>query len=313
MELLDDLDIQILADLGSPSLAQWNVRKPYAELAKHLGVSQETVRLRVKRAREQGYLPAWRIRFNPRLIGYRPAGADLTVARGIAKATAISQLRLVPGVVLIVDFRDEGMLVVFWYEDDEGLDRTCGRIGSICGAPPRAVWRSGVLEPSVRLRSMDWRILEVMKDDARMPLRHVAASLGFTVRTVQRRLNSMAEGRAIMLEGTPRVSRMAGLVCDFLVSPTDRRRKQAADAEVARVVRRIGMIDTSPENHSLLGVACGNFTEVDEVYAKLQELYGTERIRVGIVREFFPVGEWLAGEIRSRAGSAVPRRSVAGA
>lgn len=309
---MDDLDIQILADLGSPSLPQWNVRRSYAELAKRLGVNQETVRLRVKRARDRGYMPTWRIRFNPRLIGYRPAGADLSVAHGIAKATAISRLRLVPGVVLIVDFRDEGVLVVFWYEEDEGLDRTCRSMGSICGAPPRAVWKSRVPEPTRRLRPMDWRILEVMKDDARMPLKHVAASLGFTVRTVQRRLSSMAAGRAIMLEGTPKVARMGGLVCDFRISVTDRRRKQAADAEVPHVLRRIGMIDTSPENHSLIGVACANFTEVDAVHAKLRELYATDNIRLGVVRDFFPVGEWLAGEIRTRARPAAPRRSDVG-
>lgn len=311
MERLDDLDIQILADWGSPSFPQWNVRRSYAELATKLGVNQETVRLRVKRARDRGYMPTWRIRFNPRLIGHRPAGVDLSVAPGVTKSRAIAQLRLVPGVVLLVDFRDEGILVILWYEDDEGLAQTCRLIGSICGTTPRAVWKSRVPEPSAKLRPMDWRILQEMRDDARMPLKKVAAALGLNVRMVQRRLFSMAAGRAIMLEGTPNVAKIGGLVCDFLVSTPDPRRKQAGDAEVPHIIRRLGMTDTSSETHSLIGVACENFTEVDEVYAKLKQAYGTDNVRLGIVREFVPVGEWLAGEIRKLARQSIPRHPEA--
>ena len=304
MPELDDLDIQILADLGSPSSPQWNVRESYANLARRLGVDEETVRLRVKRARDRGYMPAWRIKINPHLIGCRSAGFDLIAPSGPTKTEAIARLRDFDGVVLIVDFRDGGLEVLLWYREDEALARFHRLATRVCGAAPRAVWKSTVEAPDVKLRSSDWRILDVMKDDARMDLRAVATRLGTTVRTVQRRLKAMTAGRAIMLEGTPDVSRIGGVVCDFLVECSDEGRKRQADIQVPYEIRRIGASDTSPPNHSVFGVACENPTHADSVLSKLRELYQVETIRMGIVREFVPVPEWLAEEIKSRSSPA---------
>ena len=298
---LDDLDIQILADLGSPTAPQWNVRESYANLARRLGVDEETVRLRVKRARERGYMPAWRIKINPHVIGRRSAGFDLIAPAGSTKAEAIARLRGFDGVVLIIDFRDGGLAVILWYREEEALERFRRLTIRVCGGAPRAVWRSTIAKPDVTLRTSDWRILDVMKDDARMDLRDVATTLATTVRTVQRRLKAMTAGRAIMLEGTPDVSKVGGLICDFLVESPEEGRKRRADNQVPYEIRRIGASDTSPPHHSVFGVACENPFQADAVLSKLMELYQVETVRMGIVREFVPVSGWLADEIQARS------------
>lgn len=306
MDELDELDVQILADLGSPSAPQWNVRTSFADLARRLGVDEETVRLRVKRARERGYMPPWRIRVNPHLLGHRPAGIDLEVGSAIPKSRAVAQLRLVEGVVLIVDYRGSGLMVLLWYPTEEALDRSRRLVESICGAPSRAVWKGVLPEPGLQLRPVDWRILNVMKDDARMDLKEVAAALGVTLRTVQRRLRAMTEGRAIMLEGTPDVPKVGGVICDYLVHCPDPDAKRAADGLVPFTLQRIGATDTSPEDYSIIGVSCANPAQADEAHAKLKALYAVDQVRMGIVREFVPVTEWLAEQIRARARRTSP-------
>lgn len=300
MAELDELDIQILGDLGSPASPQWNVRESYADLARRLGVDEETVRLRVIRARERGYMPTWRIKVNPHLLGRTPAGFDLAAPSGPARGDAIARLERLDGVVLLVDFRDEGLLALVWCRDPGELGRLRALLTEICQRAPRTVWTSRVDQPTVRLGSRDWRILEVMRDDARMDLRDVAASLETTVRTVQRRLKAMTEGRAIMLEGTPDVTKVGGVICDYLVECPEESSKRRADAQVPYEVRKIGLSDTSPPNHSVFGVACENLAQADEVLGKLKVLYGVETVRMGVVRRFIPVDAWLAREIRAR-------------
>ena len=303
MEQLDDLDIQILADLGNPHSRQWNVRESYASLAKRLGVDEETVRLRVKHARESGLMPSWRIVVNPRLVGHGAAGVDLEVADGIPKSKVIAQLKLIPGMMLIVDFRERRLVAILWYEDDDGLRRTTELLGSLCGSPVGAVWLSLYEEPELKMRRIDWRILGAMKDDARMDLGEVAGSLGVSVRTVQRRLRVMTSGKAIHLAGTPNVERASGLICDFLVSSPDVLTKRAADAAVRSEIKRIGASDTTPDHYSEFGLSCENLTQADEVLSRLKSLYRVDSVRMGIVREFLWTPDWLTALIRRMAGA----------
>ncbi len=47
---LDDLDMRIIRELGGSRPTQWNVRESYSNIARKLGVDEETVRMRVNRA-----------------------------------------------------------------------------------------------------------------------------------------------------------------------------------------------------------------------------------------------------------------------
>jgi DNA-binding Lrp family transcriptional regulator len=69
LSVTDDLQVRILRELTSPASFRWNVRESYASIGKKLGVDAETVRKRVKRARERGFLQSWRLIPNPDALG----------------------------------------------------------------------------------------------------------------------------------------------------------------------------------------------------------------------------------------------------
>ena len=75
----DDLDFRIIREIGGSRPIQWNVRESYSNIARKLGVDEETVRMRVNRARESGFLPELRMMVNPLLINCREANLDLEV------------------------------------------------------------------------------------------------------------------------------------------------------------------------------------------------------------------------------------------
>jgi DNA-binding Lrp family transcriptional regulator len=47
------------------------------------------------------------------------------------------------------------------------------------------------------MRKLDWRIVDAMREDAWRDLDDVARLLGVSIRTVQRRLSAMKDGKAI--------------------------------------------------------------------------------------------------------------------
>ncbi len=296
----DDLDLRISREFGSPKSPRWNVRVSYADIARKLGIDEETVRLRVKRAQERGFLPSLRLMVNPHLLDCEAVSLELEVDPEAAKAKVISQIKLVDGVTDILDYRGAGLQVMVYSEGGETLSRKVQLLESLCGSPRSALWTSRFPRPSARMRTIDWRLVDALREDARRDLSDVAASAGVSVRTVQRRLQAMKEGKAVYLAGTPNVPAVAGIVCCFVVRCPDPPKKRTVDGVIHSTLRRVGAADTSPEDYSAFGMPCENLAAADQVLGKLKLLDGVEDATMHILNEFIVVQAWLKGEIERR-------------
>ncbi len=300
MHRLDDLDVRIMKELGSPGSPQWNVRETYSNIGRRLGVDEETVRRRLKRAEETGSLPGWKMMVNPHLVGCRAAGVDLEVQLEEQKAQAISEVRRIGGVVKVLNFRGPGLQATLFYPHEDALKANLGRLRSICGGPEPTVWEIGFPAPRVRMKTIDWRIVEAMLDDARESLEPVSESVGFSVRTVERRLTALAAGRATYLQGIPNFRRFAGVSCVFLVFCPDGKKKGAVDNLVLSKVQRTELSDTSPKEYSTFVMIFDNLHEADDTLEWIQSLDGVMRVRMGLMKELLVELGWLRDEVHKR-------------
>ncbi len=292
--------MRIIRELGSPTSPPWNVRLSYADIARRLGVDEETVRLRVKRARERGVFPTWQLMINPHLLGCDAVTLELDVDAEERKAKAVSQIRLLDGVTKIHDYRGKGVQVALYSEPGEPLARKIRLIESLCGSPTEARWTSRFPEPSMRMTRTDWKIVRALREDPGRDLVEVATSVGTTPRTVQRRLSKMREGKAIFLSGDPHVDAVAGLICCFVVFCPDARSKRSVDERIRADFSRVGHIDSSPEDYSIIGMPCENLGEADRALGTLRTMTGVKDAEMRIMRDFILVQDWLTSEIDRR-------------
>lgn len=297
---LDDLDMKIIREIDSPNSPSWNVRVSYADISRKLGVDEETIRLRVKRAREHGAFPTLRLMVNPRLLDRKAVSLEVEVDAEEEKAMAVSKLRRVEGVTKIIVYRGKGLQVTVYVQETGSLTRQINSIESICGSSKSAMWTSRFPRPSVRMRKVDWKIVQALSAEAGRDLDEVATSLRVSARTVQRRLSVMTEGKAVFLSGAPNVDSVGGVTCCFVVHCPDGRSKRSLDATIRSDFSRVGHIDTSPEDYSAFGVPCENLAEADKVLARLRAADGVQDAGMRIMNEVILVQDWLNGEIERR-------------
>jgi len=298
---MDDLDIRIFKELGSPSFLQWNVRETYSNIARRIGVDEETVRRRVKRAEKLGSVAGWRMMINPHLIGCEAAGIDLQVIGEERKDEAVAEVGRIDGVVKILDYRGNGLQVTLYYPDDDALKRKAELIKSICGSPEDpTVWNMEFPHSNVKLTTTDWEIVQTMLEDARKSLTTVSNSTGVSVRTISRRLTSLIEERTVYLQGTPNFRNFSGLACVFLVYCPDRKEKRVVDDLVLSKVPRIEIFNTSSKQHSTFVTMFDNLIEADEFDKWIRTLEGVKNVKMGVMKELIIVQDWLRAEIGRR-------------
>src|SRR5579862_2820778 len=183
MHHFDDLDVRIFKELGSPSSRQWNVRETYSNIARRIGVDEETVRRRVKRAEKLGSVTGYRMMVNPHLIECEAAGIDLQVADEKRKEEFVDEIRRIDGVIKILDFRGRGLQVTLYYPSEDVLQRKAELIKSICGpSEDPTLWKMEFPRSNVKLTTTDWKIVQNMLEDARKSLATVSRSTGVSVR-----------------------------------------------------------------------------------------------------------------------------------
>ncbi len=295
----DDLDIRIVRALASPHSFQWDVRISYARVAAGLKVDEETVRNRLQRMNDARFLLGWQLVLNPVLLGREAAIVEMHVGDTTSKPEAISQLKMVEGVMQIDDFYGRELAVLTLYENEAALARQVNLFSSLCGCPTPVSWRLGFPACELTPTKTDWRIIQALRKTGRARLSDVARGLRVGTRTVKRRLLNLVEGNAFYLDPLLDVGKVGGVRCRFWVT-TEPSQKQAVDKAILSQMHRIISTHTAPKEYSLFIAHLANASEVQETLKWIKKLQGVREARSTIEVEHIHVQDWLEGEIERR-------------
>jgi len=295
----DDLDIRLMREFASPASYRWDVTESLSSMARKLGVDEETVRRRLKRAQLNGLLGGFHLIPNPHLLGCDAAEVDLEVARE-DKDDAISQLKLVDGVLLVVDFHGKALRVMIYYQTEEESARKIRLVSAICRSVNEVHWKDPFPPCGLEMRDTDWRILKSLRRDARKSLPQVAKEVGVSVRTVRRRLALMTEANAFFLLPLPSFEKLASVLCNFRVYCPDERQKKAVDEQIKSRLKRIVFSKTTAKEYSVFSVLCDNLAEAEVARRRIEGLRGVEDVKSGFSKELVVVDGWLDETIGSK-------------
>ena len=295
----DNQDIRIIRALASPHSFQWDVRISFANVAKRLALDEETVRNRLRRMNEVGFLQGWQLVLNPSMLGRKAAMVELGVNAPESKPRAISRLRLLESVTLIDDFYGNKLAVQVLYVNVGTLERQVQLIASLCDWRTPVWWKLGFPPCDLTPTRTDWRIIQALRQNARGRLSDVSRDLRISTRTVKRHLQHLVEGNAFYLDPVLDLGKVGGVRCRLWVV-CEANKKEAVDQMILSGLPRIISTHTAPQEYSLIVVHCSNASEVQEISQWVGKLEGVKEVRSNIDVEHIHVHEWLDGEIEKR-------------
>jgi DNA-binding Lrp family transcriptional regulator len=288
------LSVRILKELTSPASFQWNFRESYASLAKRLEVDEETLRLTLKKAMDEGLVKGWRLVINPNLFGHELSGLQLEVDHEERKQEVIEQLKLIEGVILLLDFHGNGLRVIFYHPKIESaIERKVKLIASICGFQGEtAHWDTKLPLPDIKLRSIDWQILQVILRDPRMEVALIAKKVGVSTRTISRRLRLMTESHVAYLIPIRDVRKSKGVLAVFLIGCPEEQ-KRLIEAETKERGQQVDFVYTTMKNRFLISILAENVAIAEDLLVFIKNTNGVSSAKLDVMKDFIFVDEWL--------------------
>jgi DNA-binding Lrp family transcriptional regulator len=298
---VDGLDTKIIHHLFySPWPFQWNIRRPFAEVARQLGVTDDTVRARVRRMQESGLLSGWETVINPSVLGRQVVNLEVPGAHPEDKEKAMEMIGLLDGVRCIFDLEPDGLRLMFFQNPGPSFDRLAQLVSKICGADA-IPWTFPTPKATRQPSPADWRLIAAIRKDPRRSMKDLEESTGMSRRTVQRRLARLIEAKAVFIMPELDLSKLDGhRMVSVCAVPPFREGSEGACHVLEDEEQRIASCAAGTIAVGLYIMK--NHGAIEDLETRMKERLGPQAdVKVHIIKRRITCHPWLDDVIAARA------------
>jgi DNA-binding Lrp family transcriptional regulator len=268
-------------------------------IAKKVGVDGNTVKQRLQKMKESGFVNYFQIYPNFRLLGMSDVAYLLDVGDVLEKPGIIEKCSLVDGVTEIHSFIGSHICIDFSYHDprDESRKLELFRKLTRCESPERFYER--VMPPvEIDLTNLDWRIIKALRYDALKPLSRVAKELGLTLKTVRRRYDRMTQNNAVIIVPLVNPAEMADTITHvLLLYPLESRRSEVLERAMNEFNDSCFLAYMSTPGNAMLCLAARTLGETEDNLVRARKIEGMKDARLLVLKEMREYTQWLDSAI----------------
>ncbi len=234
---MDAKDVRIFCEMAFKYLDYSAFKRRHvspSEIGRKLGLDEKTVRLRVRKMEEEGFVKYYQAIPNLSLFGLRSMGFYSFEAADIAsKYDALSYLRAAPGIVETFDMLGPGFLATLAGTSSEEVQEKVDRIADDLKLKMSMKVGDRIPRPPLRLPDkLGWRIIQRLRYDALCSAKDIADALSVTPRVAEYRITKLLESGAFFIRAILDAQRQQGLIFYALLVSVD-------DAKKSRVVGKL--------------------------------------------------------------------------
>lgn len=312
---VDALDMRILREIVSGGSAYFRGdRALLDDVAQGLGVHRNTVSERVTRMQTNGFFLPLTLEVDPSAVGLVAVIAALDIPIERRDERTRSALLAVEGSWGILTYLDAWLLLVH-ATDEATIER---RIAEACEA---SGGRLAEIEANslhdypdarpVELSPLDVRIVAALMTDARAPFRSIAAELGVTARTVERRYARLEREGVVTLFPTGGAGASGLTIADLRIAlPDDAKARATAILAIEKLVPDHWFHSLRPRGLVHFGLFAASVSELDERAAAVRAVPGVRRVGLRIWTGQFQspsYAPWLLRHLEERARATIAK------
>lgn len=234
---MDRLDILILRELAQGG-ELWPARPgsipSYRQLARKVQASPGTVRNRVRRMIQSGFMHGVLFYPNPTLLGFLGGSYAIELPHPEEKPRILARVAAVDGVIFLENFRGALLGIGLTYADDRALEPTLRRIDRAAGTGPGMFTPVAHPPCPASLSRPDWQLAVRLMAGGLPSYSHAAGDLGVSLRTLKRRMKRLMASGALL--SFPRLDYRAlhsGVTAELLVAFDGAEREEEAKARIS--------------------------------------------------------------------------------
>ena len=277
------------------------VKKTASEMARHLNVDENTIRTRMRKLQQSGFLRAWWMAINPTLVGQELYQVWFDVNRPSSKQDVIKKISLLSGVVVIKNFIGDSLSVMLYCEGGDGCRKNSALMTAIANSSEVVSVREPFPTPPIRLRENDLAIIKSLHKDPLKSHVQVARDLGLSSKTVKRRIEMLTDAHAIFLVASPNLKALeGGIMCSLLVfyknnKPDSRDRVQRE--VLNQLASELIYAELDDSQHAYFSFLITNVARTEELVRWTEKLEGVASCRIDMMHEILTFRETLDEQV----------------
>lgn len=301
---MDRIDIGIIREMLDNRMAdpaRASIKRTRSEIARHMNVDENTIRSRMKKLEQSGFLKAWWMAVNPTLVGEELYQIWLDVNQPSSKEDAIKKISLLHGVVVIKNLIGNSLSVMFYCDGEGAFKKNTALMTAIANSQKLTVVKEPFVRPSITLRTNDLAIIKSLREDPLKSYVQVARELSLSTKTVKRRIETLTDSYAVFLVASPNLRALeGGVMCSLLIfyegdKPDSRRRVERELLSQLRNELLYAELDDT--QHAYFSFLITNVTRVEEITRWAEKLEGVASCRVDMMQEILTFRETLDEQV----------------
>ncbi len=286
---MDSLDAVILWDLGfdyqSP-IHVTNRRPNLARIAAGLRINQKTVRARIRKLEEKGFIRYYQAYPNVAAAGLKASSYLFLLKDPAKKRDALGKLKLIKE-ILRIDECMNSLRVTIVYESAMDLDRILDLAGVLTNSEPVKLYDFQL--PKVkqqRLPETEWKIIKSLRYDALKSSKKIAEELGLTPRAINYHLEKLVRDRSYFVAPVFDMKNVSGTILYGLMFRIENSKWCDAIEEIKETFRENSfcrVIDPSLRN-AMFMMFTTRMSEAEENYMKARAIEGVTDVQMDFIK-----------------------------
>lgn len=213
---VDAKDVRIFCEIAFRDLSYNATTQRHVsptEIGRKLGLDEKTVRGRIRKMEEEGFIKYYQAMPSFALFGLRVLSLYRFEAMNIAtKQKIIQSLQQTPNIVEAVDYIGPTVSIDIAGETSEHVQTTADNITKRFELTELSLGMRKIRDPLVSLDRLDWQLVQKLRYDARMTTTDIAKSLSITPRMAEYRISKLLDSGALLIRAVINTQKQAGLI-----------------------------------------------------------------------------------------------------